>query len=45
MTEKLITIDKKELGEKIGVLTGDQMHQISRQLAKQLEIHKEDTGA
>jgi mRNA interferase MazF len=42
MTEKLITIDKKELGEKIGVLTDDQMHQISRSLAKLLEIHKED---
>jgi mRNA interferase MazF len=42
MTEKLIAIDKKELGEKIGILTDDQMHQISRQLAKLLEIHKED---
>jgi mRNA interferase MazF len=42
MTEKLITIDKKELGVKIGVLTETQMHQISRQLAKVLEIHKED---
>jgi mRNA interferase MazF len=44
MTEKLITIGKKELGEKIGVLTGDQMHRISRQLANLLEIHKEDIG-
>jgi mRNA interferase MazF len=42
MTEKLITINQKELGEKIGVLTNDQMRQISRQLAKLLEIHKED---
>lgn len=42
MTEKLITIDKKELGEKIGVLTDEQMRQISRGLAKLLEIHKED---
>ncbi|GHT55182.1 hypothetical protein FACS1894109_01240 [Spirochaetia bacterium] len=42
MTEKLITIDKKELGEKIGVLTADQMRQIAGQLAKLLEIHKED---
>jgi mRNA interferase MazF len=44
MTEKLITIDKKEFGEKIGVLTDEQMHRISRQLAKLLEIHKEDIG-
>jgi mRNA interferase MazF len=42
MTEKLIAIDKKELGEKIGVLTYEQMRQISRQLAKLLDIHKED---
>jgi mRNA interferase MazF len=42
MTEKLITIDRKELGINIGVLTDDQMHQISSQLAKLLEIHKED---
>jgi hypothetical protein len=32
------------VGEKIGVLTEDQMRQISRQLAKLLEIHKEDIG-
>jgi mRNA interferase MazF len=44
MTEKLITIDKKELGEKIGVLTNEQMRQISRQLAKLLDIHREDIG-
>jgi mRNA interferase MazF len=42
MTEKLITIDKNKLGENIGVLTGEQMIKISRQLAKLLEIHKED---
>jgi mRNA interferase MazF len=42
MTEKLIAINKKELGEKIGVLTDEQMRQISRQLAKLLDIHKED---
>jgi len=42
MTEKLIVIEKKELGEKIGVLTDEQMRQISRQLAKLLDIHKED---
>jgi mRNA interferase MazF len=42
MTEKLITVDKNELGEKIGDLTKEQMRQISSQLAKLLEIHKED---
>jgi mRNA interferase MazF len=42
MTEKLITINKNELGEKIGDLTEEQMHRISSQLAKLLEIHKED---
>jgi mRNA interferase MazF len=42
MTEKLITIDKKELGEKIGVLNDDQMRQISSALAKLLVIRKED---
>jgi mRNA interferase MazF len=42
MTEKLITIDKNELGEKIGNLTDEQMRLISSQLAKLLEIHKED---
>jgi mRNA interferase MazF len=42
MTEKLITIDKNELGEKTGGLTDKQMRLISSQLAKVLEIHKED---
>jgi mRNA interferase MazF len=40
MTEKLITVDKRELGEKIGALTEGEMHQIARQLAKLLEIRK-----
>jgi mRNA interferase MazF len=42
MTEKLITIDKNELGDKIGDLSEEQMRRISSQLAKLLEIHKED---
>jgi len=41
MTEKIITVDKKLLGEKIGNLTEEQMIEISRQLAKILEIKKE----
>ncbi|MDR2582246.1 MAG: type II toxin-antitoxin system PemK/MazF family toxin [Fibromonadaceae bacterium] len=41
MTEKLVTVDKKLLGEKIGNLTTQQMIEISRQLAKILEIKKE----
>lgn len=42
MTEKLITVDKKMLGEKIGVLTREQMIEISKQLAKILDIKKEN---
>jgi mRNA interferase MazF len=42
MTEKIVTIDKKELGEKVGVLTGEQMRSVSTQLAKLLDIHKDD---
>jgi len=41
MTEKIITVDKKLLGEKIGNLTKEQMIEISKQLAKILEIKKE----
>jgi len=42
MTEKLVTVDKRALGEKIGVLTGEQMRRIARQLARVLAIRKED---
>ena len=42
MTDKIITIAKSELGDLIGVLTDEQMHEISRQLAMLLVITKED---
>jgi mRNA interferase MazF len=42
MTEKLLTVDKNELGVRIGELTSEQMHEISRQLAKVLAIDKDD---
>ena len=32
MTEKIITVDKRELGEKIGILNQDQLDEISHQL-------------
>ena len=41
MTEKLLAVDKKMLGEKVGCLTVEQMIEVSRQLAKILEIKKE----
>ncbi|MCL1797088.1 MAG: type II toxin-antitoxin system PemK/MazF family toxin [Eggerthellaceae bacterium] len=43
MTEKILTVSKKELCEKVGVLTSEQMRAISRQLAKILDIGKDDT--
>jgi mRNA interferase MazF len=42
MTEKIITVDKRELGEKIGTLTAAQMSSISSQLANILDI--QETG-
>jgi mRNA interferase MazF len=42
MTEKIVTVNKELLGEYVGTLTEKQMHEISKQLAKILEIHKED---
>ena len=42
MTDKIITIAKSELGDLVGALTSEQMHAISRQLAKLLVITKED---
>jgi mRNA interferase MazF len=42
MTEKLLTIDKNDLGVKIGELDREQMHAISRQLARVLAIGKDD---
>jgi len=38
MTEKIITVDKSELGERIGVLTDAQMKDIADQLAVVLGI-------
>jgi len=42
MTEKIITVDKRILREKIGILTDGQMLEISRQIASVLFIRKED---
>jgi mRNA interferase MazF len=42
MTEKLVTVNKADLGFKIGVLSDLQMHEISGSLAKILDIQKED---
>ena len=42
MTDKIVTIAKSELGDRIGTLTDEQMHEISRQLARLLVISKED---
>jgi len=38
MTDKIITVDKRELGERIGVLTDKQMKDIANQLAFVLGI-------
>ena len=40
MTEKIITVDKRELGERIGTLTVDQLDTITNQLAIILGIQK-----
>jgi mRNA interferase MazF len=42
MTEKLLTINKKRLGIKIGELADQEMHTISGKLAKVLGITKDD---
>jgi mRNA interferase MazF len=42
MTEKLLTINRKRLGIKIGELADQEMHTISGQLAKVLGIAKDD---
>ena len=39
MTEKIITVDKHELGEKVGVLSTSQLNIITAQLAVILEIN------
>ena len=42
MTDKIITVDKALLGNRIGSLSNNEMHQISGKLAKILNIHKND---
>jgi mRNA interferase MazF len=42
MTEKLVTVRADELGMRIGVLTREQMWEVSVQLASILEISAED---
>jgi len=42
MTDKIVTVDKALLGNKIGILSNNEMHQISGKLAKILNIHKND---
>ena len=39
MTEKIVTVDKKELGERIGMLTHSQQYLIATQLATILDIN------
>ena len=38
MTEKIITVDKRELGERVGTLTSEQQRIIAAQLAVILDI-------
>jgi len=40
MTEKIVTVDKNELGERIGMLTHSQQCLITTQLATILDIYK-----
>ena len=40
MTEKIVTVDKRELGEKVGILTNEELEKISTQLAVVLGIDK-----
>ena len=40
MTEKIVTVDKRELGEKVGILTNEELEKISIQLAVVLGIDK-----
>jgi len=42
MTEKIVSVKKDFFGEYVGTLTETQMHEISKQLAKILQIRKED---
>jgi len=42
MTDKIITVARTELGSHIGFLADEQMHEVSKQLARLLVITKED---
>ena len=42
MVEKLLTVRRSELGTRVGTLTDDQMHDISRKLAQVLGITAAD---
>jgi hypothetical protein len=41
-TDKIVTVEKTLLGNRIGSLTGHEMSLVSGKLAKVLEIHKSD---
>jgi len=45
MVEKLLTVRRSELGTRVGTLTDDQMHDISRKLAHVLGITTADLPA
>ncbi|GHV77696.1 hypothetical protein AGMMS49942_25170 [Spirochaetia bacterium] len=42
MADKIVTVDKAMLGERIGSLSDSQMRMVAGKLAKVLEIHKSD---
>ena len=42
MPDKIVTVARSELGEFVGFLSDEQMHEINRQIAKLLVITKDD---
>ena len=44
MSEKLLTVRQSDLGFRVGALTADQMHEVSRQLVAVLGITADDVG-
>lgn len=44
MADKLVTVRQDELGSRVGQLTDEQMHAISRQLVRVLAITEADLG-
>jgi mRNA interferase MazF len=42
MTDKIVTVEKTMLGERIGSLSDSEMRMVAGKLAKVLEIHKND---